>query len=94
MTDDLYALKVTITGRVQGVNFRAWTLAEAEKLGLDGWVRNEDDGSVAALIGGSRGKVAAMIGLLNRGPRTAFVADVTTVEADPGDLPRGFSIRR
>ena len=41
-----------ISGRVQGVSFRVWTQFEAEKLGLSGWVRNEDDGSVTALISG------------------------------------------
>ena len=46
------AVRVRITGRVQGVYFRGWTRDEAARLGLDGWVRNEADGSVTALIAG------------------------------------------
>ncbi|NRB17607.1 MAG: acylphosphatase [Rhodobacteraceae bacterium] len=44
------ALRARITGRVQGVTFRAWTRSEAEQRGLSGWVRNEPDGSVRALL--------------------------------------------
>ena len=48
-----------------------------ERLGLDGWVRNEHDGSVTALIAGPRQSVDAMIALLHRGPPDAVVAQVT-----------------
>ncbi len=44
------ALRARITGRVQGVAFRAWTRSEAKQRGLSGWVRNESDGSVRALF--------------------------------------------
>ena len=54
MASERRAVRVRIAGRVQGVNFRAWTRDEAERLGLDGWVRNEADGSVTALLAGSR----------------------------------------
>lgn len=40
------AVLVHVTGRVQGVGFRYWTLEEAVRLGIKGWVRNEPDGSV------------------------------------------------
>ena len=65
---------VRITGKVQGVSFRVWTRIEAEKLGLNGWVRNEDDGSVRALIVGSDAAVAAMLKRLWEGPRGAAVS--------------------
>ncbi len=83
MTETKQALRVHITGRVQGVGFRAWTQAEAEKLGLRGWVRNEGDGSVRALVVGPDAAVAAMLLLLREGPRGAVVADVVSEAAEP-----------
>ena len=93
MTDQRYALKARISGHVQGVFFRAWTRGEAERLGLDGWVRNERDGSVAALIAGPRQSVDAMVTLLHRGPPEAVVSQVTVEDADPAAVPAGFRIR-
>ena len=61
---------------MQGVNFRAWTVGEAERLGVSGWVRNEDDGSVSGVIAGERAAVEAMIARLHQGPRAAKVAAV------------------
>jgi acylphosphatase len=43
-------VRVRVTGRVQGVAYRAWAADAARGLGLSGWVRNEDDGSVTALL--------------------------------------------
>jgi len=93
MASEHHAEKVRITGRVQGVFFRAWARGEAEKLGLDGWVRNERDGSVTALIAGPRADVDAMIALLRQGPPEAVVSDVAVEEADPAEVPVGFSVR-
>ncbi|MBT6510918.1 MAG: acylphosphatase, partial [Rhodospirillaceae bacterium] len=45
-------VRVCITGRVQGVWYRAWTTEEASELGLDGWVRNRRDGTVEAVFAG------------------------------------------
>jgi len=93
MAGDRVASKVRISGRVQGVFFRAWARDEAERLGLDGWVRNEHDGSVTALIAGSSESVEAMIGLLQRGPPEARVAKVAAEEADPAEVSSGFHVR-
>ena len=93
MTTDRTAAKIHVTGHVQGVYFRAWTRAEARRLGLDGWVRNEPDGSVTALIAGPRQSVDAMIALLHRGPPDAVVAKLTVEEADVTEVPAGFTIR-
>jgi acylphosphatase len=51
---------VLIRGRVHGVGFRAWTQHEAERRGLEGWVRNRRDGSVEALAQGNDAAVAAL----------------------------------
>ncbi len=90
MSNRIY--KVHITGRVQGVNFRFWTREEAVRLGLGGWVRNEPDGSVSALIAGSDGAVSMMLERFWQGPAGAVVADVHAEAADGVAVPAGFSI--
>ena len=86
------ARRVRVTGRVQGVFFRAWTRDEAKALGLTGWVRNEDDGSVEAHLEGSEAAVAKMIDLIGQGPSHARVDNVDVEEADPERLDR-FEVR-
>ena len=92
MSDDQTALRVRITGRVQGVSFRVWTRTEATRLGLTGWVRNERDGSVAALIAGPQIAVSAMLERFRRGPAGASVSGVETQPADADEVPVGFRI--
>jgi acylphosphatase len=92
MVQDRHAVKVRVTGRVQGVYFRGWTRERAQTLGLAGWVRNEHDGSVAALIAGPRAVVEDMLRLLHEGPLDAKVAEVIVEETDPDQVPSGFSI--
>jgi acylphosphatase len=92
-THDTTALAVRVTGRVQGVSFRAWTLRRAEALGLSGWVRNEADGSVVAVIAGPRGAVERMVRALHEGPRAAAVREVATEPTRAPEVP-GFRIAR
>ena len=87
------ARKVRISGRVQGVYFRAWTREEAERLGVHGWVRNLPDGSVEAHIQGEPAAVDQLIKLLSDGPSDARVSHVETEEAVVENLS-GFQIRR
>ena len=86
------ARSVRVTGRVQGVFFRAWTRDEAKALGLTGWVRNAADGSVEALLEGSESAVAKMIELLGQGPSHARVDEVDVEEADP-EVHDRFEVR-
>ena len=88
------AVSARITGRVQGVAFRAWTRGEAERRGLTGWVRNEPDGSVHALFMGPADAVSAMLEAVKQGPLAARVSQVLTetVDTDPG--LSGFRITR
>lgn len=88
------ARRVHVTGRVQGVAFRAWTQGQARALGLEGWVKNEPDGSVTALIGGPAAKVGEMVEAFHIGPRWARVTGVDSTPADPADIPPGFRITR
>ncbi|GHD99543.1 acylphosphatase [Defluviimonas sp. 20V17] len=87
------AIRARITGRVQGVWFRGWTSETAQTLGLDGWVRNDPDGAVTALIAGPEAQVAQMLEALHQGPEAARVQTVETkIAEDPGAI--GFEIRR
>ena len=71
--------QVTIHGLVQGVWFRASTKDEADRLGVNGWVRNLPDGSVEAVFEGNKKKVEEMIGWCHRGPSGARVSKVEIV---------------
>lgn len=88
------AVSAHITGRVQGVAFRAWTRQEAERHGVAGWVRNEADGSVRALFMGPDAAVAALLEAVKQGPPAARVERVAAEEADPDPGLRGFHITR
>jgi len=89
----LRTLSVHVTGRVQGVAYRAWTRDEAIARGLSGWVRNLPDGSVRALLHGPEASVRAMVGAMGEGPPAARV---DSVETAPGEAPdaSGFRILR
>ena len=76
------ALNLRISGRVQGVGYRAWAMQTAVHLGVRGWVRNRVDGSVEALVIGDEAAVAAMVEACRRGPRAAMVRDVAVGEAE------------
>lgn len=85
------AKRVRITGRVQGVGYRAFTQEMARSLGITGWVRNEDDGSVSALIAGEREAVDKMLTAFRDGPAAAWVDDVEARDADPDPWPDRFA---
>ena len=91
MQGEQRAVRVRVSGIVQGVSYRVWTRGEAMRLGLRGWVRNERDGSVTALIAGADAAVTAMIERLWQGPRGAFVSKVDIEEAGD-DAPADFRI--
>ena len=70
-------LDVRVTGRVQGVGFRAATVRQAHSLKVTGWVRNAPDGSVEVLIQGDPEQVDQMLSWLHRGPPLASVHELT-----------------
>jgi acylphosphatase len=85
----LKSVRVSISGRVQGVWFRAWTMEQADSLGLSGWVRNRQDGRVEAVFSGPETAVVAMLEAIKAGPRLARVDDI---ETEPCDTPeKGFA---
>ncbi len=85
--------RLVVTGRVQGVFFRDWTVEQARELGLDGWVRNRADGSVEAVVAGAPEQVEAMIERARRGPPAARVDDVAVSEDTAAGVLDGFEKR-
>lgn len=79
-----------ITGRVQGVCYRASMTEEATRLGLQGWVRNRQDGSVEALAQGPASAVQALIDWAHQGPRLARVDEVLVTAVEDGEPYSGF----
>ena len=76
------AKHLTISGRVQGVGYRASMIDEARRVGVTGWVRNRRDGTVEAVVDGDATAVEAIIAWARRGPPGARVADVAVGAAD------------
>lgn len=82
-----------VRGRVQGVAFRAYTVREARRLGLAGWVRNRPDGSVELVAEGEQLDLETLEAWCHHGPPHASVSDVETRWLEPaGDLGP-FSVR-
>jgi acylphosphatase len=77
------AVDVVVTGRVQGVFFRASMREQAELLGVAGWVRNEPDGSVRAHLEGDADAVDSLVAWCSHGPPAAIVQDVRRTPGDP-----------
>ncbi len=73
---ELARAHLLISGRVQGVFYRAHTRDEARKRGLTGWVRNLPDGRVAAVVEGERAKIESLISWCRQGPPYAYVDEV------------------
>ncbi|MEX0875706.1 MAG: acylphosphatase [Actinomycetota bacterium] len=67
---------VFVSGLVQGVSFRWYTVEQARHRGLGGWVRNLPDGRVEAVFEGDREAVESMVEWIRTGPRHARVSDV------------------
>jgi acylphosphatase len=88
---DRRTVRVRITGRVQGVCYRAWAQGNAQALGLSGWVRNLHDGAVEALFSGADVQVFEMLARCRKGPPASFVEDVAIVEEGTA-APLGFRV--
>jgi acylphosphatase len=76
-------VRVVVSGRVQGVFFRATCAAEARTRGLGGWVRNRNDGTVEAMFDGDGDAVAHMIAWCREGPAGARVTHLEVHDETP-----------
>jgi acylphosphatase len=70
------AIHVLISGRVQGVGYRAWCTREAARLGLSGWVRNLTDDRVEAVFAGDEERLRLMVESCKTGPLAAKVKNI------------------
>ena len=84
--------RVVVSGRVQGVFFRAETRDRARSLDLTGWVRNNADGTVEAVFEGDRERIESMLDWCRRGPSLAEVRDVRVDWEQPCN-EHGFAAR-
>ena len=84
--------RVLISGQVQGVYFRAACQRMAWQRGVNGWVRNLDDGRVEAVFEGAPGDVQHLVDWSRHGPRLAVVSDIT-MQAEPPEGLGAFTIR-
>jgi acylphosphatase len=85
-------VRAIVTGRVQGVSFRASTAAEARRLGVVGWVKNRADGDVELEAEGPDDRIAALLAWCEHGPPAARVEQVAVEELAPGGGHRGFAV--
>jgi acylphosphatase len=78
--DQVETVSAMVTGRVQGVGFRAAAVRQAHSMKITGWVRNNSDGSVEALLQGPHDAIDRMLSWLLMGPPAARVDQVDTNE--------------
>lgn len=84
--------RVVVTGHVQGVFYRDTCRREAARLGVTGWVRNRDDGSVEAVFEGREQAVAELLAWARHGPPSATVMTVEVQVESPEGLA-AFTVR-
>jgi len=84
---------VYVSGRVQGVFFRAWVSDQARRLGLTGWVRNRFDGRVEAVFEGSPEEVGQIVKLCHEGPDHARIDTVLDDYSEPVEGFTSFEVR-
>jgi acylphosphatase len=92
-TNERVRAHVHVSGRVQGVFFRATTRETAQEHGVDGWVQNLSDGRVEAVFEGPEPAVESMIDFCHEGSEAARVEDVS-VEYEEPIGKEGFQIER
>lgn len=86
-------IRAIVSGRVQGVSYRASTASEARRLGLVGYVKNLADGSVELEAEGLDDKIDALVAWCRRGPPAAHVTHVAVDEIAATGADRAFEIR-
>lgn len=91
---DLAAFHAKVSGRVQGVFFRAFVSQHARELGLTGWVRNLPEGSVEVTAEGERTGLEKLAHMVRQGPPASSVTNVEIHWAEYTGKYAGFGITR
>ena len=86
-------VNVIVSGKVQGVWFRASTKQKADELGITGWVKNTSDGNVEALFEGLDKNVGEIVDWCKTGPPLAEVKNIRIIRLDPKKDFNDFSIK-
>lgn len=89
----MIARRCLVSGKVQGVFYRASTAERARALGVTGYAKNLPDGRVEVLACGEDAQVKELIDWLWKGPPAAKVQSAEIQDADPAEAPEGFSTR-
>lgn len=84
--------RIVVSGKVQGVGFRDWTVRHAKQLGVSGWVRNRSDGGVEIHASGDSDALDALVDACRTGPPLARV-DHVDAQADVDATVKGFTKR-
>lgn len=90
---EISRLTAVVSGEVQGVGYRVFALRQARLLGLRGYARNLEDGSVEVTAEGPRVALDDLLAALRRGPISARVDDAVTRWSDPTGEFSAFSVR-
>ncbi len=86
-------LRIVVEGRVQGVGFRWFVRQEVRRLGVAGWVRNREDGTVEMTVAGAGTAVRRLIDHVRVGPDSAQVTSIREEEVQVSDpLPYPFTV--
>ncbi|MCD2449639.1 acylphosphatase [Methylicorpusculum oleiharenae] len=88
----LKQVRILVSGRVQGVYFRAFTQKKAKNLGITGYAKNLSDGRVEIVASGSEDAVDQLIKWCYKGPITARVDHVETESLNGEAIPPGFNV--
>ena len=84
--------RIMVTGRVQGIGYRTWTMGAARDLGVRGWVRNSNGSGIEILATGDDEAMAILVEACRQGPRLARVENVDVEPAEDAGW-KGFSKR-
>lgn len=94
MSDETQRMELRITGRVQGVGFRNFTVRRAGRLpSVTGWVRNNADGSVSVVAEGLSSELDSLRDAVSEGPRMARVDSLEETRDDPTGEFESFRVR-
>ena len=88
------SIRIIVSGRVQGVAFRHYTQREAERLGLDGWVKNLPNGDVEIVASGDQLRLDEMAAWARRGAPFGKVTGVAVTPVEGWVESRGFTVQR